>query len=200
MKKAIILGSTNVGKTLFMLNFAQYLGIQKIFIRFEYPDGKVLNKELSIETAKNTLSSNTPHKTKCLQSIKVKIPIYKGVKEIEIMDTSGLIDGIHPDINIRSSIIQTLDQIINSHLILHMIDVSLVYKKRDILSQIDRQIINFGKNRGKYVLLANKIDLDYEGKGINYINETINGIYIIPISALYKKGFNEVKTFVINSI
>lgn len=201
MKKAMIIGNVNVGKTLFMLNFAQYLGVKKLMINFHYPEGKVLNKEISIDNAVKELSSDNPHKTKCLQKINIKIKVYKGNKEIRIIDSCGLTNGIHPDYYIREGIIQTLESIKDAHIIIHMVDVSrFILDRSNFLTELDRQIIEYGKLKGKYVLLANKIDLDSKGQGIRFLIDNFNDVYIIPISALHKRGFDEVKNFVVNCL
>ncbi|RKD34513.1 GTPase [Thermohalobacter berrensis] len=202
MKKAIIIGRTNVGKTTFMINFADYIGLSKILIKSKYPDGKILNKEFSLHIARKNLISNKAYKTTCLQSISLEIPVYKGSKKVEIIDSSGLCDGIHPNMQIRKSIVQTLENIQNSSILIHIIDLSQSIKDRpeELISEIDRQIIKYGSTRTGYVLLANKIDIKETKEAVDYLKENFSNVLIIPISALYKKGFNEVKKFVINSI
>lgn len=194
MKKALIIGQTNVGKTLFMINFASFVGLKKILLKISYKDGKILNKEMSIEYAKKYLSSKDQYKTEHLQSIKVAFPVQKGKKEIELYDSSGLTDGIHKDIKIRESILQTLSILEESELIIHLIDVSYFKSiKKCSLNQIDKQLITYGKGKRGYILLANKIDLPESKLGVKYLKENHNDTLVIPISALYKKGFCEVK-------
>jgi len=201
LRKAIIIGRTNVGKSMFMVNFAEYLGLKKIFLKVEYPDGKILNREMSLEIARSHLSSNSPYKTQSLQSIEVKIPVYKGRKEICIYDSSGLADGIHPDIVVREGIVQTLESLNTADIILHIIDLnSIEIDNSSSVSEIDRQIIRYGKTRTGYLFIANKIDLDKDFKGYMYLKEIFPNTYIVPISALNKEGFNEVKSFVIKSL
>lgn len=199
MKKTIIVGRTNAGKTLFMINFAEYLGLRKIFLKQEFSDGKTLNKEMTTELARKYLSSSKEYKTQCIQSIILNIPVYKGKKEIKLLDTSGLIDGIHPDLNVRSGIIQTLERIQTSDIILHILDVGLLAES-NYICEIDRQIINYGSSRTGYILLPNKIDLDKDNTGLNRLKSNFPKQHMIPISALYKKGFDEVKAFVLRSI
>lgn len=199
MKKLIIIGKTNAGKTLFMINFAEYIGLKKIYIKQEFYNGKKLNKEMSTDMARRYLSSSDEYKTQCIQSINIEIPVYKGKKEINIIDSSGLIDGIHPDLNIRKGIIQTLEELKNTDIIIHILDISLLVEN-DYISEIDRQIIEYGSNKSGYLLIANKIDLDKNNVGIEKLKLIYSKQHIVPISALYKKGFNEVKSFVLRSI
>jgi len=201
LKEALIVGKTNVGKSLFLVNFTEFLGYKKIYLSIEGVDRRVLNKEMSIDIARKYLSSDKDFKTKCLQSTEIKIPAYKGFKEIRIIDSSGLTDGIHPDLNIRCSIVQTLEKIGAVSLIMHLIDIT-EYIDEDInkISEIDRQLIRYGASNNNYILLANKMDLDIDQKGVRYLKKCFNNVRIIPISALYLTGFEEVKSYVIKSI
>ena len=47
MKRCIVIGKTNVGKTLFVLQFAAYLGVDRLEITFEEPGGEKRRKRLS---------------------------------------------------------------------------------------------------------------------------------------------------------
>ena len=51
MKRCIVIGKTNVGKTLFVLQFAAYLGADRLEITFEEPGGERRARTLSIEDA-----------------------------------------------------------------------------------------------------------------------------------------------------
>lgn len=199
MKKIVIIGRPNAGKTLFMINFAEYLGLNRIYLSQEFPDGKILNREMSIDAARRTLSSEEKFNTQCVQKIEIKIPVYKGKKQLKLLDTSGFDDGIHPSLKVRNGIIQTIEKIKEADIILHIIDISLL-SNRNIISQISRQIIDYGMTRRGYVLIPNKIDLDNNQVGLNRIKDEYPKTYMISISAKYKDGFDEVKSFVIRSI
>ena len=54
--------------------------------------------------------------------------------------------------------------------------------------------------RTGYVMLANKIDIPGSETGLNKLREEFPANLILPISALYKRGFKEVKDFVIRNI
>ncbi|AFS78531.1 HSR1-like GTP-binding protein [Gottschalkia acidurici 9a] len=202
MKNAIIIGKTNVGKSLFLVNFAEYLGYEKVYITIEYPDGKKLNKQMSTELAKKYLSSSKDYKTRALQSLDIKLPVYKGKKEIKVVDSSGLADGIHPDISVRNSMIQTLEMLFSSDIIIHIVDVTDYLDSNNLWNNniIDRQLADYGIPKYKYLLLANKIDLDENEDGLNNLSKFFPKVKIIPVSALYKKGFKEVKDFVFKYI
>ena len=85
---------------------------------------------------------------------------------------------------------------------MHIIDASAVTHKDlpNALGEVDYQIAQFAQLKRGYVILANKMDLPETGKGLAKIRQEFAGNLIIPISALYKKGFKEVKTFVVHNI
>lgn len=115
-----------------------------------------------------------------------------------MVDTIGLIDGIHPDIDIRMAISQTLAIIRDSDIILHLIDAHAAVKNDlpSTMGEVDYQIAQFAQLKRGYAILANKMDLSDSELGLKKIKQEFQGNLIIPISALYKRGFKEVKTFV----
>lgn len=202
IKECLVLGKVNVGKTLFVLNFAEFLGLKELDITFEYPSGKIKNKKYSLTHARGLLTDSAPHKTRSLQKIALKLPAGKGKKELILADSSGVIDGIHEDNEIRKGIAQTLLAITNASVILHIIDASVVGKISSIekFGEIDTQIAEYADLKGGYVILANKIDIPTAEEGICILKEKFPDKKIIPISAKNKKGFKEVKTFVSRNI
>lgn len=202
MKKCIIIGKTNVGKTMFLINFAEYLGLKYIDFKFTNFAGICKNRRLDCKKARTILISNDYHKTRCIQSITLNVPLGKGKKKIEFIDTTGLVDDIHPNVDIRKAISQTLAMIRDSDIILHILDASVAGNKDlpKAIGEVDYQIAQFAQLKSGYAILANKIDLPDAELGVRNIKSEFQGNLVIPISALYKKGFREVKTFVVHNI
>lgn len=198
MKKCLIVGKPNVGKTAFLINFAEYLGVRIFEFDFALPDGTKFKKKYSCKTAFHELVDSNPHKTLALQSVILEIPVGKGKKKIQIIDTTGLIDGIHEDQNVRKSISQTISEILNSQIIIHIMDGAAVIKKDSLSSpsEVDYQISKLARSKRGYVILVNKMDLPDAEEGLKIIKEKFHGNIVIPISAINKRGFKEVKTFV----
>ncbi|AEE91471.1 GTP-binding protein HSR1-related protein [Tepidanaerobacter acetatoxydans Re1] len=202
MKRCAIIGKTNVGKTLFLINFAEYLGVKSFNIEFVNNTGSKTSEKIIPQTAVSYLVDKNPHKTRCLQSIIINVPVGKGKKKIKIVDTSGFIDGIHPNIEIRKAISQTLTTVRDSDIILHIIDASAV-KNKDLpssMGEVDYQIAQFAQLKKSYAILANKMDLPGANEGFEKIKQEFSGNLIFPISALHKTGFKEVKIFVMHNI
>lgn len=198
MKECLVIGRANVGKTLFVLNFAEYLGLNEIEMVIRFPNGFSTTKRYAIEQARRELTGVGPHKTRCLQSVQLDLPQGKGRKRVQLTDTAGLIDSIHQDVEVRRAIAQTLNVLRQGEVLLHIIDPTGLGRedKGTVLEEIDYQIAQFAQLRGRYCILANKMDLPGAREGLQRLLQALPGQYIIPISALYKRGFKEVKAFV----
>ncbi|MDI9568152.1 MAG: GTPase [bacterium] len=198
MKECLVIGRANVGKTLFVLNFAEFLGRNEIDLVIRFPNGFSTAKRYTIDRARRELTGLGPHKTRCLQSVQLDIPYGKGRKRVQLTDTTGLIDTIHQDVEVRRAIAQTLNAIRQVDLLLHLIDPRGIDRAgaRAALGEVDYQVAQFAQLRGRYCILANKMDLPGAREGLQRLMRELPGQYIIPISALYKRGFKEVKTFV----
>lgn len=198
MKKCLIVGKPNVGKTLFLIHFGEYLGLRNIKIKHMDSNGRVQQRQYTIESAKKSLSSSEPFRTESLQSIELEIPILKGKKKVEIIDSSGLIDGIHQNVIIRRGMAQTLSAMKESDIILHMIDISSYGADHLIngLGKTDYQLAQYGLLKEGYVILANKMDLLENKSKIIQLQKEFPQHYVIPVSALTGQGFDEVKTYV----
>lgn len=198
MRRCIIIGQPNVGKTLFALHFAQYLGMVRARIAFAEAGGKRWEAAYPVADALTTLTSAEPHHTRQLQSLMLEFPAGKGTKRLELVDTSGLVDGIHPDAAIRRAMAQTLATVREAKIILHVIDAAAVGMNGGVkvIGEVDYQVAHFAQMRGGYLLLANKMDLPGAEEGLNRLRREFVGHPIAPISALRKQGFREVKAFV----
>lgn len=198
MKRCVILGQPNAGKTLFALQFALYLGVLETRMAFAEARGERCEREVRVARAIADMTSDEPHHTRQLQSLLLELPAGKGRRAFELVDTSGLVDGIHPDPSIRLAMAQTLSTVREAHVILHMIDAAAVGRTRGgpAVGEVDAQVAEFGRTRGGYLILANKMDLPEARHGLARLRQDLRGHPIVPISALHRQGFGEVKAFV----
>ncbi|NLK08401.1 MAG: GTP-binding protein HSR1 [Firmicutes bacterium] len=198
MKQCVLIGKTNVGKTVFAINFADFLGVSKLAIEFTTPNGEIYERNLSLSDALQELTSDTPHHTLGLQKFQISLPGLKGRKRFTIVDTSGLTEGIHREAFVRKAMAQTLAQVRTAAVILHLIDAGSVGKVGvlEAVGEVDWQVAQFGGMRRGYAILANKMDLMGAKQGLLKIRQDFPGHLIIPISALNKTGFTEVKQYV----
>ncbi|MBE3574595.1 MAG: 50S ribosome-binding GTPase [Firmicutes bacterium] len=202
MQQGVVIGKTNVGKTLFTINFASYCGVQEMHISFREPDGRRSSRVLQREDAAAELAGPEPHKTRRLQSISLELPVGKGTRHLELVDTSGLTDYVHRDVEVRRAIAQSLAMIRDAALILHMVDAALVGESGPVagLGEVDYQVAQFAQMRRGYAILANKMDLPAAARGLELVRSEFAGHVILPVSALHWLGFREVKQFVAHAL
>lgn len=198
MKTCLVVGRTNVGKTLFFLNFAEYLGLKRLDISYQLPDGTTRQGKFDPSRARQELSGLGVHKTRALQSLELSLPQGKGMRQFRLTDSTGLVDGIHPDKRLREAMAQTLAEMHEADCILHMVDLAEISRAEtaSALRDLDRQIAEYGQAKRGYALLANKMDAADVKRGLLFLHQELPGQEIIPISALYRQGFREVKEYV----
>jgi GTPase Era involved in 16S rRNA processing len=199
MKRCLIVGKPNVGKTLFFLNFAHYMGLTSLKLRLVDPDGTENELQYSIERAKELFVGETAHTTKRLQSITLHLPAGKGKRELVLIDTSGLTEHIHEDRSLRRAMAQTLHAFRQAEVVLHIIDVSTIGREDAVeaMGELDLQLARYGPLRVPYLILANKMDLPWAHTGLRLLTDKFSAeaVKITPISALKEQGFREVQLF-----
>ncbi len=196
LQQCLVIGRTNVGKTAFVLSFAEYLGLNRVEITFKYPDGFATGQAFRLSQARQELIGQGQHKTRCLQALELDIPAGKSKKTIRLTDSSGFSEGIPTEKSVRQGVAQTLLEVKRADLVLHMLDAA----NTATIGEVDRQIANYAETRGGYVILANKMDLSEAREGLERIRNQFPHQLILPISALQKRGFKEVKAIVAHNL
>lgn len=193
----------NVGKTCFVINFAEYMGVKELKFHVRQRAGYTAINSYSLSEARKKLISVKENTTKEIQLIKLEINKGKTIRELQLIDSCGLSDGIHPDEEVRLAMASTLRLIRDTEFILHIIDIKNIKndkKGKDILLPVDRLILDYASMEKKYAILANKMDLSFAEMNLKILKKNIKDIIIIPISALYKEGFKEVKKMVLSYV
>lgn len=196
MSSALVMGQPNVGKTSFTLNFADYLGVRRLKLTIRQPEGFSSTCSYFIHEAREKLISSKPNETLNLQSITLSLPMGKGRKAFQLLDSCGLSEGIHPEAEMRKAMSQTIRFINQCELIFHLMDVSRINGK----GTMDHQINSYASLRPVYCLLVNKMDLPEGEKNYPLLKERYSHHPIIPISATKKEGFKEVKIFLMKNL
>nr|WP_282706940.1 GTPase [Natroniella acetigena] len=199
MVSVLIVGQPNVGKTSFAINFANYLGVEKLKLLVRQPAGFLAIRTYQLEEAYEELVAVEPHKTTKIQSVQLKLPIGKKDKKVRLIDSCGLVDEIHSKQKIRRAMAQTLDQLFQSQIILHMVDLSQ-FNYFSQLKKIDQALYNLFHQQSGYKILANKLDLDRQERNLIKLKNLIDQKLIIAISALSQQGFTEVKAFLLENV
>jgi predicted GTPase len=193
-REFLLIGQTHVGKTLFLLNFCEQLGIDKVDITFSYPDAFETRQSYPIDVARRELVGTLPHKTRAVQKIELEVPCGKGKKTIRMVDPAGLVDGIHGELEVRQAMAQTLMRLRGADFILHMFNAALPPKQ--MISEVDRHLAEYARERGGYVILANQMDKPDARTGLAALKEAFSWAAIVPVSALTGQGLREVRSIV----
>ncbi|MBX5436783.1 MAG: 50S ribosome-binding GTPase [Alicyclobacillaceae bacterium] len=211
MKRSLIIGRANVGKTLFCINFARYMGIRELRWLVERADGVTEQRRMSLAQAAAELPDAVAHHTRALQSILLEVPRGKSNRPLWLTDTTGLMDGIHPEPAIREAMAQTLKTMLEAHLILHMVDADAVGRAaagvhtpepgadmgaHSAWTDLDAQLAAYGLTQTGYLMLANKMDLPHAKDGLRLLRKHVPKHRLVPVSALAGTGFREVKQHV----
>jgi predicted GTPase len=200
MREGMIVGRPNCGKTMFALNFAQYLGSKSVAITAKSPDGILNCRHFSIEEAKRELCSALGNKTRALQSMALKMTIGKTALNFKLTDTCGVSEEIHKEENVRKAMAQTLGAVREASFIIHLVDLAAMAQSDNGHNTIDQEFYQYGSYRKAYLMLANKIDLPAARENLTQLICAYPAIKIIPVSALYGQGFDEVKARVAKNI
>jgi len=192
--QGLIAGAPNSGKTTFLINFSAFLGLKELKLKKISSEERKSTAALSLPLAQKTLVSSTAHTTRILQSVVIKFPQGKRGKDLELIDSCGLVPGIHPEEEIRLGMATTIDKIISAKIILHLIDLTAF---EGDLNVIDQELFELLTRREEYAILGNKIDLEKALMNLPALRKTVRPAPVFPISALHSKGFKEVYHFVL---
>jgi 50S ribosomal subunit-associated GTPase HflX len=194
-------GRANVGKTLFLCNFAASLGARAIQLFAVTADGGRAAQDIPLARAREILVSARPHATLALQGVEIRMGRGKADHAVQLLDSTGLADRVHPDAAVRAGMAQTLRTLREADALLHMVDAALAGDADAAgVGEVDRQIAAFaaapGPRRRRYAVLANKMDLPAAARGLRRLRAALPGCLVIPVSARTGAGFREVRLFV----
>lgn len=197
MREVVVVGQPNAGKTLFLLNFAAYTGVSVADLALRADDGTTAARSLPLSVARRNLVDAARHKTQVVQSMELRFPSGKTARLARVSDTPGLADTISTDAALRKAMAAALEALRRADVVLHMIDAAFVGRNGEAaIAAVDREVADYGFARGPYALLANKQDLPLARSGTQLLRRVFPGRRIIPVSALQRRGFREVKLFV----
>lgn len=198
MTRAAVVGRPGAGKTLFVVRFAQWCGCRRLVLTVEGPQCGAHRQELGPSEAVARLVGGASPTTRRLQSLEVEYRRGKRPAKVALVDTVGLTDGIHPDPLLRRAMADTLEAVLHSTVVLHVLDGPAVAHRPERLaeeSDVDAQIGRFGEARGRYAALVNKLDLPRGREGLAAVRRLWPRRPVIGISALQGTGFEGVRRF-----
>jgi predicted GTPase len=204
MKRGVIIGMADAGKTLFCTRFAEFLGLRDVQWVIERTDGRTESKRIALNRAES-MTDDAFGRTRFLQSMCLEIPWRGRKRRLLITDCAGLTDDGVEEPGLRASIAQTLMMLVEADIILHVIDANQVgrriegsdsRKRTHGLSAIDSHIAELAGQKAGYMILANKMDMPGGKSGYRHLCAKFSKHKVLPMSALYATGLREVKQHV----
>ncbi len=184
MIEIVLTGKREVGKTLFMLQFAEYIAEENGFDCLYQSEQGVHLKKVSDRIKAWDIYHKGVQKQYLPQSICLFDKAQK--KHFKFTDTYGLTDGISYHKEERRKIKHTLETVIQSRHLIHMIDYKQIEKRG--LDPIDQELYQLGKNKHFYLMVLNKSDMDASMAKFTDFQKRLK-IPMLPVSSMYKEGF-----------
>lgn len=196
---ACVVGRPGVGKTLFVVRFAQWCGQRRLLVRREAPEaGEGEWLEMDAATAVAQLVGASTPTTRRLQHLEVHWRRGKRAVRVRLVDTVGLTEEVHPDPLLRRAMADTLTAVMESRVVLHVLDGPRVAVAPGRLldpDDLDAEIGRYGERRGAYAVLVNKLDLPGGRVGLEAARRAWPRRVVLGISALEGWGFAGVRRF-----
>jgi len=190
MRLCAVIGGPNTGKTLFTINFVEYLGCRRLNV---VTGGTRARTSLTPQAARRSLVSPREFSTRALMQLEIRLG---RATRLTLVDTVAISDVVHPDISLRRVMAETIDVIRRAHVILHVVDSEAVTADNEGgLQPIDRAIATYASTRKGYVILVNKIDAQAGRTAFVRVKQAYAGLPVFAISALRRRGFKEVRAF-----
>ncbi len=198
----LILGKPNVGKTLFMINLAAYLGLREIQLDVEDAEGRNRSQRLGLERARRELVSMRAPKTLLVQSVGLEASLGRQRVRLVVVDTPGISEGIPAGTHVRHQVALTLERLMSAALVFHVVDASAVGMRRvEAPGAFDWALMELGRNMAAaYLVVANKMDKPGSQEGLRQLKDRARGIALIGVSAVTRRGFRDVKSWMMRTL
>lgn len=187
-----VVGITAAGKTMFWLQLGALLAGRKLPIRRKDQRGRTVRERLAVEEARRRLCAFGRHKTQEPQWVDAAVQRWHPWIKLRLVDTAGLVADIHPDTQLRQHMGESLRCLLESRIWFHVIDLGRTAAQGFQLSDVDRTLLEVGRQTSHYVVIGNKIDLPGAARAAEMLLKHAGDIPIFVVSSLYRTGFTPV--------
>ncbi|MDI3256304.1 MAG: GTPase domain-containing protein [Kyrpidia sp.] len=192
MTQGTVVGITAAGKTMFWLQLSALLAGRTLPIRRTDLRGRAVKERVTVEEARRRLCSFGRHKTRDPQWVDMAPRRWHPWVRLRLVDTAGLVADIHPDMQLRRHMGDSLRCLVESAFWFHVVDLGRMAKHDYRLSEVDQAFIEFGCRVPYYVLIGNKCDLPGAGRAAEVLIGHGSGFPVFVVSSLYRTGFTPV--------
>lgn len=203
MKRGLVVGMANAGKTLFCTKFAEFLGARDLQWVVERTDGRTEQRRVSL-TRCDDWGQRLAGPTRFLQSICLDVPFRGRSRHLLLTDSAGLAERGQQAGEERASVAQTLSMLMEADIVVHVLDAHFVGSRVgdgvratfSAVHAVDSLVTQVAGRRSDYLILANKMDLPSAKAGYRFLCKQFSKQRVFPVSALYGTGLREVKQHV----
>lgn len=113
---------------------------------------------------------------------------------LDLIDTPGLTETPAPDPALRRAQALALERMLAAAAVLHVVDAPRLGARDWLqLGRVDAELLEWGRGRDGYLLLANKLDLPFGQTGWEWLRRAVAGPPVLAVSARTGLGFGAVR-------
>jgi hypothetical protein len=189
-----VVGAARVGKTLFCINFAEYLGAR--ILSYTQSGGAGQGRgALSPDAARERMVNHGRRGNGVVRTFTVHLPQRKPYRRIALIDTASLKENNPLPRSGRSALLLTLQAIHSAAVVLQMIDLSCGDPARhEFDDRVGRHLADYCRWQGKLFLIAgSKADLPVNS---HQARIAVSGKMLF-ISSLTRAGFSRLQSAIL---
>jgi predicted GTPase len=196
--EAVLVGRPNAGKSLFLINFADYLGLRGLE---GGPYGHRRLRGGGLSELRRKFVSPVPNRVREPLAATVSLSVGSaGGISLVLRDTVGIPAHVVPEGEIRRAVAQGLAQLLQATFIFHLIDVSPHAAPTPAEEAVDRELHLLAQQIAPSLILANKAEADLGGTRVRRLKELYGATAVLPVSALTRLGFRDVKHWLVEQL
>ncbi len=195
MIDCLMLGQTNVGKTLLSLQLSKHAGNTSPFVVQQLPTGEIRERFfVSTKEAIKTLVSDRRSTTLGLQTLGASVGTLLSSRLL-LRDSTGLCSQAVEDKMVRLGMARTLEALVKTDMVLLVVDGSRI-QAGYLLDEVDEWALRFAAMRKiQRAVVVNKLDLP----GVKRMSDGLKKLWrheqIFATSALHEQGLGPVFQF-----
>ncbi|MBX5466746.1 MAG: GTPase domain-containing protein [Firmicutes bacterium] len=189
--EAVFVGRPNVGKSLLLINFCEYLGIRRLGPVDPHPKERM--PTWTPAEARRRFVSAFPNRV--LEPLAVAVSLVPGGHSgptLVLRDTPGIPTGTVAEAAVRQAVAAGLGHLLGASLILHVVDATADPETDPQAQAVDAALWALARHLAPSVVVANKAETEGAVVAIRRLREQLGGP-VLPVSAVTRLGFRDLK-------
>jgi len=193
VKKILVAGRTNVGKSALAVTLARFLGMNTLQLTWQDYQGQRRTYKYNFALARRKLVAASEFYTNGLYTINVEL---SKLTRWQLVDTTGLTDVVHPVEKLRRCMAMTIAAIGDCDCLIHVYDAD--YYSEQQFSEVDCSLMGL-ETVSKYIPVANKADSMKASAGLQRIKSLL-GEAALPCSCVTGQGMVALRQILLQSL